>query len=394
VSASQVALIRCESYDPEEVFRAVGRGFDLLGGAERFARPSERIVLKPNLLVPSAPEDCVTTNPAVFAAAARHLAAAGAALSYGDSPAFGPTRSAARKAGILDEAERLGVSRADFSTARTVSFPEGGLIKQFDIAASVLDADGLVSLPKMKTHGLVRVTGAVKNQFGCIPGVRKGAFHARLADAQWFSRMLVDLNLLLRPRLLIMDGIMAMEGNGPRGGDPRAMNAVLMSTDPVALDTVFCHMIDLDPLLVGTIDWGVRSGLGQADDIQVLGDRLDEFHTPDFAVNRSPASTTGGTSWRSRAVRDRIVPRPVIDHESCTACGTCVRMCPVDPKAVLFERGDPLTGKIPGEDPAGRAKEPPSHDYSRCIRCYCCQEVCPEHAITIRTPLLGRMINR
>jgi uncharacterized protein (DUF362 family)/ferredoxin len=393
LAASQVAVVRCDGYDPDTVHGAVGRGLDLLGGAERFAQPGERLILKPNLLVPSAPADCVTTHPTVFSAAARHLLAAGAVLSYGDSPAFGPTRSAARKAGILEAAESLGVARADFSTARTVSFPEGRLIKQFDVAACLLEADGVVSLCKMKTHGLTRITGAVKNQFGCIPGVRKGAFHARLPDVDWFSQMLVDLNLLIRPRLFIMDGVVAMEGNGPRGGDPRAMNVVLLSDDPVAVDTVFCRMVDLDPGLVGTITWGVKAGLGTADDIELLGDPLEQFIAPDFQVNRHGGSTTGSGSWRSRSIRDRVVPRPVIDDSMCTACGTCVRMCPVEPKAVLFKDGDPLTGRRTG-DAGDLPKKPPAHEYSRCIRCYCCQEMCPERAITIKTPLLGRIVNR
>lgn len=427
MTTAQVAVIRCEGYEPEVVFQAVGRGLDLLGGAERFVRAGERILLKPNLLVASAPEDAITTHPSVFAAVARHLAAAGATLSYGDSPAFGSGRAAARKAGIVAAAEALGVARADFNEARTVSFTEGRLIKQFEVAASVLDADRIVSLPKMKTHALVRMTGAVKNQFGCIPGVRKGAFHARVPDAEHFAQMLVDLNRLLRPRLFVMDGIVAMEGNGPRGGDPRAMNVLLLSDDPVALDATMCRIVDLDVSLVGTVTWGEAWGLGQARDIELLGDPLASVHAPDFNVNRRAGSTTGGDGWDSRRaawhvrmLRNRLVPRPVIDHSLCTACGTCVRMCPVEPKAVTFRGTQPAINVREGRrgaagdggrevardggrggrvtlDADGRPTArptPPVHDYSRCIRCYCCQEMCPDHAIFVKTPLLGRLVQR
>ncbi|MGD9675969.1 MAG: DUF362 domain-containing protein, partial [Candidatus Bipolaricaulia bacterium] len=107
-----------------------------------------------------------------------------------------------------------------------VSFPEGHLIKQFTIARGVLASDALVSIAKLKTHGLTRITGAIKNQFGCIPGPLKAEFHARLPNAVLFSQMLVDLNLLLRPRLFVVDGVVAMEGNGPQRGRPRPLHTL------------------------------------------------------------------------------------------------------------------------------------------------------------------------
>lgn len=387
MTASTVALVRCQDYEEVTVHEAVGRALSLLGGASRFVRPGEHLLLKPNLLVGSAPEQAVTTHPSVFAAVATHLAEAGARLSYGDSPAFGSTRAAARKSGLADVEGDLGIARADFSGSRTVSFAEGRLIKQFEIAAPVLDADGLVSLPKLKTHALMRMTGAVKNQFGCVSGVRKGEFHARMPDGERFAQMLVDLNRLLRPRLFLMDGVVGMEGNGPRGGDPRHLGVLLASEDPVALDTVVCRIIGLDPRLVGTITWGEAWGLGTASGLDLLGDPVEAFATPDFVVNRSRGSTTGGQGWKGRLARDRLVPRPVIDGALCTACGTCVDMCPVTPKAVDFPHG------ARSRDGDGD-RTPPAHSYDRCIRCYCCQEVCPERAIYVRTPLLGRLIHR
>jgi len=372
-----VALVRCDSYEESAVHDAVGRALDLLGGAGRFVGADERIMLKPNFLVGATPDKVVNTHPAVFSAAARHLQAVGAKLSYGDSPGFGNAMAAARKIGIAQVAEVLGVAYADFTEGRQVSFPEGELIKQFTIASAVLGADGLITLPKLKTHALTRMTGAVKNQFGCIPGMLKGEFHMRMPDVDRFAQMLVDLNRLLRPRLAIMDGIVGMEGNGPRGGNPRQVGAIIVSDDLVAVDATVCRIMNLDPALVGTVTHGTAWGLGNGADITYVGDPLEAFVIADYDVNRSHQSTTGGSSGGALAKR-LVVPRPVIDPAKCTACGTCVSVCPVDPKAVDWANG---TGV------------PPVHDYVRCIRCYCCQELCPERAIDVRIPPLGRLLH-
>ncbi|MHB1017139.1 MAG: DUF362 domain-containing protein [Coriobacteriia bacterium] len=376
MTRARVAVIRCATYDTPAVEDAVTRGLALLGGAEAFVKPGEHIVLKPNLLVASAPEKVVTTHPAVFSAVARALAAAGADLSWGDSPGVGSGLGAGKRAGIAEVAEALGLPVADFEHGRVMAFSDGNLIKQFTIAEGVAAADGLVSLPKLKTHALTRTTGAVKNQFGCVPGFLKGEFHAKMPNVELFSQMLVDLNLLLRPRLYVMDAIIGMEGNGPRNGDPRQVGVLLFSDDPVAIDAVGCRIMALDPALVETLVYGERWGLGSASDIELVGDELPVIE--DYRVNRMPVSTTRGLG--SSLGKRLLAPRPYIIEERCTRCGTCVKVCPVDPKAVDWRDGD--------------HSAVPAHDYDRCIRCYCCQEMCPERAIEVKTPLLGRLIRR
>ena len=289
---SQVAIISCKSYDEGEVLAAVERGLTLLGGAEQFVKPDENILLKLNWLTGDAPEKCVTTHPAVFRAVASVLQRAGAKLSYGDSPGFQSPDTAAKKTGCAEVAEQMNIPLADFRAGREAHYPEGKQNKKFVIANAVLDSDGVISLPKMKTHAFQRVTGAVKNQFGCIPGALKGEFHVKVPDATDFARMLIDLNSFVHPRLYVMDGIMAMEGNGPRGGDPRQMNVLLFSRDPIAMDATMCRIMNLDPALVLTNRVGAEMGAGAyaAEEIRLLGDPLEQFVATDYNVNRKPES--------------------------------------------------------------------------------------------------------
>lgn len=378
---STVALVACGTYNDEEVYGAVKKGLDLLGGLSRFLKPGEKIVLKPNVLIGASPERCVCTHPAVLRAVGKILLEAGASVTCGDSPSFGGGKINMRIAGLKRVADELGIGLADFGRGRTVTHKQALLNKRFVIANGVLDADGLVSLPKLKTHGLTRMTGAVKNTFGCVPGILKGQHHARTPDPYDFAAMLVDLNTLVRPRLYIMDAVMAMEGNGPRSGNPRKLGVLLFSRDPVALDAVACKIIDIDPTFVPTSAPGEKAGLGtyHYEDIEIVGDNIEDFICRDFDVVRRPPVPAAGGHVR-RFIKNHTAPRPVIDEGRCTSCGICVQHCPVTPKAVDWVEGDET--------------RPPAHNYNRCIRCFCCQEMCPEGAISVKEPLLGKIFIR
>ena len=378
---TKVALIRCDTYADAQVLKAVRTGLDLLGGISMFAKPGERIVMKPNILVGTDADKGVTTHPAVFKALGKLLRDAGISVYYGDSPSFGKSEANLRKSGLKQVGDELGFILADFDSGRSVSHKDALLVKKFVIANGALDSDGLVSLPKLKTHGLVRFTGAVKNQFGCVPGLLKGQYHVKLPDPYDFATMLVDLNTLIKPRLYVMDGIRAMEGNGPRSGKLKQLNVLLLSSDPIALDATACRIIDLNPEIVPTSKPGEKAGLGtyHIENIELVGESVASFLTPGFEVNRTPVVPSSGGRFRT-FMKNRITQRPVIDKVKCTSCGICVEMCPVKPKAVNWYKGD--------------KSKSPKYDYDLCIRCYCCQETCPEAAIFIASPLLGRLFPR
>jgi uncharacterized protein (DUF362 family) len=335
MNKSRVALIRCSQYEEEEVYLAVKKGVDLLGCIEKFVKSGEKIVMKPNVLVGLDPARCISTHPAVFKAVGKLLMQAGAVVYYGDSPAIGGCEFNMHRAKLKQAGDESGFLLADFDHGRMVSHKTSLLCKQFLLAEGVLAADGLVSLPKLKTHGLTRFTGAVKNQFGCIPGQHKREFHIKMPEVERFAEMLVDINTFIRPRLFVMDGITAMEGNGPHNGTPRQMNVLIISSDPVALDAVACKLIDLNPEFVPTSKPGEKSGLGTChfENIEIAGEDIGPLIARNFKVVRKPVvSATGGRT--NSLIKNQITPRPEINLKLCTRCGNCIKMCPVGAPAL------------------------------------------------------------
>ncbi|MBN2545514.1 MAG: DUF362 domain-containing protein, partial [Spirochaetes bacterium] len=190
-------------------------------------------------------------------------------------------------------------------------------------------------------------------------------FHARIHKPEAFARMLYDLNSFINPRLYVMDGIVSMEGNGPRGGDLRNTNVLLFSDDPVALDITACRIINLNPSIVPVLNHAEKLNNYE---IEIVGDKIENFFTKDFKIERPQQIVFLLKGMIKKLLNNTIVRKPYIIKEKCIKCGMCINICPVKPKALIFKkRGNP-----------------PVYNYSRCIRCYCCQEICPEGAVKLK----------
>lgn len=379
---SRVAVVSCTSYDEEKVYKALKLGLSMLGGLGQFAAPEQKILVKPNFLKPGDESKAIATHPSVIKGFLRILQEEGYKdVSYGDSPAASSGSHVAKGLGLesVEKAGSLdiyGASFAEMTEERMVSFPEGQTAKEFPFCREVAEADVIFNLCKMKTHALERITGAVKNVYGFICGPRKAQGHVMYPNASRFARYLGDIHRCKGPKLNIMDGIVAMEGNGPGAGDPAEMDVLLFSSDPVALDTVFCWLVDLDPKLVPTNLQCAGMGVGtfKEEEIEVFLDgeavtreRLVKLlGNPGFNVERGAGSRTLFTM--SLALLSRFRSRPHIDASKCISCGLCAEHCPVDGGALSFENG--------------RSK-PPVYDYKKCIGCFCCQEICPRNAIYV-----------
>ncbi len=278
---SRVAVVRCADYDRIRVGESVARLFELLGGAEKFVSPGEALLLKPNLLKGAPPEKAVTTHPEVLRAAIRRLraSAAGASFSVGDSPAWGSFGSAMREAGLAAVCTEEGARATPFGRGAKVPNPSGIVYDHLHIARAVLAPDGVINLPKLKTHCQMYMTGAVKNLFGCVAGKRKAWWHFKAGNyEEYFPLMLVETARLIGPRLSILDAVLAMEGQGPGAGRPRRMGLLMASEDPVALDRVACEAAGLDPARLRTLAAAGTIGWGETDlsKIDIAGLPLEE----------------------------------------------------------------------------------------------------------------------
>ncbi len=398
LSEFRVALARCDDYDPGRVTKAVCELLAAIGWAPP-GQPGLRAFVKPNLLMARVPEHSVTTHPAVIAAIGRVLSDQGYRVQIGDSPGgpFTPAvlgrlyqvtgmADAARECGgelLLDTSERL-------VQARGVPVP-----RSFSFVASMADADALVSVSKLKTHGLTGLTAAVKNLFGCVPGFEKTRYHMNQPSVETFSEALADIARTLSPAVNICDAVVGMDGAGPSHGNPKRIGLLFASRDPFALDYAIARMMGVGPEGFTTLAAAFRRGYGpqRDEDLEVVvcdGDRqvqvvgteavrlLEGFRPAGFELLQPEKLTGLHGRGRVRSILRAIQPflrsRPYFGRETCNRCGTCVRSCPA--KALRISGG------------------PPQVDLQKCIRCYCCQELCPRGAVVIRRPLLYRILYR
>jgi len=384
---NQVFGIKCRTYDQAEA--KTQALLNMMGGIGAFVAEGEKIVLKANLLLPAAPEKAITTHPHIVTAVGRMVNQHGASALVTDSPGAGyqynerMMRRIYRVCGLEKACGEAGIALNFDTSAAPVSYPNGKLIKRFEVITPVLNADGVINLCKLKTHLFMHMTGAVKNSFGVIPGLAKPGYHAKLHDTSRFADMLVDLSTFASPRLSVMDAVVGMEGEGPNNGDPRPIGLILASVNPLALDVVAGEIMGIDPMQNPVLQAAARRGLSPArlDEVELIGVEASELRIPDF---RLPSTIYGEKGLgplplvqklMTPLFKNGLTVKPRINKDKCTACGACHDSCPVG-AITLYAH---LYAEI---------------DEDTCIRCYCCHEMCPFDAVYLHKSLLYKVVNR
>ena len=375
------ALAPCRDYESASVRRALEAAIRAAGGLD-WVKKGMRIGIKLNLCAAKKPEEAATTHPALAAELTRMLTERGAEVVLGDSPGgpfVAPLMHRLYEATGLKLCEEAGgILNGDFGYTE-VDFPEGKSLRRFAYVDWLRSCDEVINFCKLKSHGMMGMTAAVKNLYGVIPGTHKSEYHYRYEDPMRFADMLVDLNEYVKPRLSLCDAVEIMEGNGPTMGTPRHLGLVLACRDPYRLDRLCAALLGVKEKEIPYLEAAKRRGL-LAEAEPEIGAMAAPYALTDF--RRSGATA----SWFARSEEDRGLrkiakqamyvlfrSRPVPGRE-CTGCGKCARDCPA--KAITI-RG-------------GRA----SIRRSACIRCFCCQEFCPTGAMKVRRSLAAKLTGR
>ncbi len=372
---NHVVLEKTYGYSRAEVRNAMIRLLAPLGGMAAFVRPGERVLLKPNLLSAKTPEAAVTTNPEVVRAVIELVREAGAIPFVGDSPGIGKLQRVAEKCGIFQVLVETGTELVEFT--EPVQVAGSGFFKRFELAKPYLEADRVINLPKLKTHGMMTMTCAVKNLFGAVVGAGKIAWHLRAGeDRDLFAQMLLEIYQLRTPDLNIVDAITAMEGDGPSGGDPRHVGLLIAGANAVSVDVVAAEILAIPKKLLYLERVAEKMALSGVDrsSIHISGYPVSEARISDFKLPPISDVQFGLPRFLSRHIRHYFTAYPYPIPKKCKLCGICRDACP--PGAIEFRDGSLLI------------------DYPRCIRCFCCRELCPEHALGVREGRLLRIIKK
>ncbi len=381
-TVAELAVVACVDYNPTRVREALEELLTRIGGLD-WVHPGMRVGIKANLVAAMSPERAATTHPVLIDALAGMLLERGAVPVVGDSPGGlfnAPFLNRVYAASGM-QSTRAELNR-DFST-REISLPEGRVCKSACVTGWLLDCDGIINFAKLKSHGMMGLSAAAKNLFGSIPGTMKPEYHFRYPNPADFAGMLVDLDEYWKPSLHLVDAVLAMEGNGPTAGTPRAVGYLVGGFNPHKIDLLCAGLVGLDPGTVPTLRAARERGLcpERAEELEIAGD-WKAFVTPGFVTisqrNGLQFQNVMGGGKRgalfSRFLSRHIAARPGVEKQACVGCRKCQEICPA--KAIVMKNRRPVI------------------DRRACIRCFCCQEFCPKGAMKVRRPPLARLLER
>lgn len=373
-----VAVVRCKTYDVETVKPALEEALNAVNGLD-FVMPGMKIIIKPNLVSFKKPDAAATTHPALLEALVEMLLARGADVTIGDSPGGPhslPLLNRVYAATGMDRLEKLGAKLNRNMNEKTVDFPEGKVLKNFTYTEYLDEADAIIDFCKLKSHGMLGMSAAVKNLFGTIPGLKKPEVHYKFQNDAEFADMLVDLNEYFKPRLAICDAVVGMEGNGPTAGTPRQIGAIIASKSTYYADVVGAELIGMNIDGLPTLQAAYERGFAPASskNLRVYGDiralTVDDFKAPPVR----------GLSFMRKGNVLHFISKAALEHKPtlkkrlCAGCGECARMCPA--KAIEMKNKKPHINR------------------EKCIRCFCCQEFCPRAAMVAHRPLAAKALNK
>ena len=379
---ADVVIVPCADYEAARCRAALETLLEKAGGLD-WVRPGMKIGIKANLVAAMGPETAATTHPALVKALVDIIQERGAEALVGDSPGGMYNAVFLNRVYAASGMSAAGVPlNHDYST-REIALPEGKLCRTATVTSWLLDCDAIINFAKLKSHGMMGLSAAAKNLFGSVPGTMKPEYHYRFPNPADFADMLVDLDEFWKPRLHLVDAVLAMEGNGPTAGSPKPVGCLLAGENPHRIDLLCAKLIGLDPGTVPTLRAAQARGLcpERPEELTIDGPWRD-FVTEGFAIITErnglqfQALMGGGKRGElfSRFAGRLIAARPTVEKALCVGCRKCEQICPA--KAIAMKNRKPAV------------------DRKACIRCFCCQEFCPKGAMKVKRPPLARLLER
>ncbi len=338
-----------------------------------------KVVIKTNLLMKKRPEQAVTTHPAIIECLSRYFVNKKCEVIIADSPAGPFTKSSLdgvyEVSGMKKAAQNSGAVLNYDTGFSNVSSKESVKLKSFDVIDVVKNADFIISAAKLKTHGMMTFTGAVKNLFGVIPGLIKAEYHFKLMNEENFAHHLIDIERYVKPDYSIIDGIEAMEGNGPSNGTKRHLGFIIGADNAYEADFVACDLTSIPVELVPTLYVAKNRNLFNENEIVTQGSEyksldIEAFKLPD-SVDLTFLPKNMPTRLKEIIIK-KLKAKPEFLHTKCISCGHCKRNCPANVITMTYDK--------------------PIVNLKSCISCFCCHEVCPADAVRIKKSLLLRFL--
>lgn len=365
---SKYAVFNCDSYD--NIYSAVFKHFEAHNIKNELS-PDMHVVIKANLVTDKNPIFAATTNPHFVFAIIKYLNEIGVHnITVADCPG-GALLLFSNMQEVYSRCdytflEKVAQLNTDFTSVK-IKCDDSFQNKHFNIIKVVADADYVINAAKFKTHNATCITAGVKNLFGCIPGLEKPEFHAKYPNIKDFSNMLVELAATVKPDFTIVDAVDIMEGNGPTNGQRRHLGLTFSSKDVFGIDKVIADVLKIPTDKIATIKASENKGLIPSE-YDVTGDTDFNLESPIVlpeVINADSLSKKAGARLRFLVgkIKDKYIRKFPEMNSGCTRCCKCVLTCPV--KALENKNNSIVVDK------------------SLCIGCFCCDEVCPNHAVDI-----------
>ena len=234
----------------------------------------KKVLIKVNFITTMTWDTGATTDPIVVEAIIQRLKKLPVEVFVVESDATMTNADKAYEAtGMKEMCKQYGVECLNLRHIKDkvkIRIPNGVSLKQITVPRIVTES-AIISAAKMKTHMATKVTLGMKNMFGLLPDKLKMKYHAK-----GISKVIVDINTVIKPNLTVIDGFVAMEGKGPVDGSPVKMDLVIAGKDPVATDATGSRVIGIDPHEISHIRTAHQKRLGNIDDIEIVGSKLDD----------------------------------------------------------------------------------------------------------------------